>query len=372
MFYIGPHRIDTPYLLAPMAGVSEMPFRVLAFEFGAGLATTELISAKGLFHRNQRTLQYLTYDKEVEKPYSLQLFGGDEPAMAAAAVAAMEAGAQIIDINMGCPVKKVTKTGAGSALLCDPQRAASLLRAMRSAIGDAVPITAKIRSGWDANAINCVEMAKALEDAGCAALAMHARTRAQGYSGKADWSLIRMVKDSVRMPIIGNGDVVTVQDALDMKSQTGCDGVMIGRGALGNPWIFQALAEVSLSRPAGEGLRVRVGNSPTPEERLSVLLRHLHAHIEFHVQISGTTLTLNPSPAERERAIMRAIHSFRPHLVWYSRGLVDASHFRERIMRIDGIAAVEDAIHEFFGKQVDRDISTPDDSDGIDYRQAFG
>ena len=175
-FAIGPHIIDPPFLLAPMAGVSEMPFRVICFEMGAGLCTTELISAKGIFHKNRRTLQYMTFDPERERPYSLQLFGGEEESMAVAAQEAVRVGADIIDINMGCPVKKVTKTGAGSALITDPARAARLVQTMRAAIEDAIPITVKIRSGWDAHTINAVEMAQTMEEAGADATAVHGRT----------------------------------------------------------------------------------------------------------------------------------------------------------------------------------------------------
>ncbi len=328
-----------------------MPFRVMAFEFGAGLATTELISAKGLFHRNKRTEQYLAFNSEVERPYSLQLFGGDEAAMAQAAVLAVEAGAQIIDINMGCPVKKVTQTGAGSALLCDPKRAAALIVAMRKSVQDSVPITAKIRTGWDEHHINCVEMGKALQDAGCAALAMHARSRAQGYSGKANWDLIGELKSALQIPVIGNGDVVSAEDAYLMQQQTGCDGVMIGRGALGNPWIFREL---------------KTGKKYTPSltERKDLVLRHLREHIRFHTNLDEA----------RSDVQQRAVRSFRTHLVWYSRGLKDASFFRERVMHLDTLASVEQALHDFFETtHVDIRKSLPEtESDEIDYRQAFG
>src|SRR5262249_58645848 len=171
---IGPYDLPNPYILPPMAGVSEMPFRVLAFKMGAALCPTELVSAQGLFRANSRTLRYLRHDAEVERPYSLQIFGGEPEAMAQAALIGKQWGAQIIDINMGCPVKKVTKNGAGSALLCDPVRAAAIVRAIRAATG--LPVTAKIRSGWDAMHRNYVEMAAALEEAGCVGLAVHPRT----------------------------------------------------------------------------------------------------------------------------------------------------------------------------------------------------
>lgn len=348
MLKIGKVSINSPYFLAPMAGVSEMPFRVLAMQMGAGLATTELISAKGLFHRNRRTEQYLTYDKEKEVPYSLQLFGGEPEVMAYAAEKAAQIGAQIIDINMGCPVKKVTQTGAGSALLCDRHRASELLKQMRLAVGDDVPITAKIRSGWDADHINCVEMAKALEDAGCAAIALHARTRAQGYSGKADWSLIKALKQAVSIPVIGNGDVVSVEDAQRMQAETGCDAVMIGRGALGNPWLFSALRD---NQPA----------VVAPVDRIPVILKHLREHVAFHTSLDSAGET-------------RAIRSFRSHLVWYSHGIYGASTFREAVMQLDGMNAIEDAVSAFFGShQVDKSQQMAiEDAEGIDYRQAFG
>src|SRR5262245_43148776 len=215
-----------------MSGVSEKPFRVLAFKMGAALCPTELVSAQGLFRANQRTVRYLRHDPEIERPYSLQIFGGEPEVMAQAAVIGKQWGAQIIDINMGCPVKKVTRSGAGSALLCDPRRAAKIVQLIRDATG--LPVTAKIRSGWDAATRNYLEVAGELESAGCAGLAVHPRTRAQGYSGSADWQVIADLKRCIRrMPIIGNGDVKGPHDALRMLETTGCDFVMIGRAALG-------------------------------------------------------------------------------------------------------------------------------------------
>ncbi|MFZ9885991.1 MAG: tRNA dihydrouridine synthase DusB [Myxococcota bacterium] len=355
---IGPHLIDPPYLLAPMASVSEMPFRVLAFEMGAGLATTELISAKGIFYGNRRTRQYMTFDRERERPYSLQLFGGDVEAMAVAARAAWEHGADIVDINMGCPVKKVTKTGSGSSLMCDPHRAAALVTAMRKATEDRIPITAKLRAGWDKDTITCTTVARALEDAGCAAVALHPRTRAQGYSGDADWSLIRALKESVSIPVIGNGDVNSFADAQRMFAETGCDAVMIGRGALGNPWIFASLK-------AGRDL-----GAPSPDERLRLIRRHLAAHVDFHASLDG-------SEEERRRHRLapeeQAVRTFRQHLVWYSRGVQGGAAFRSRAMQLDSAAAVDEAIEEFFGALRDGDaLARFEEAEGVDYRQAFG
>src|SRR5215510_2925519 len=192
---IGPYQLPNPYVLAPLAGVSELRCRVLAFHMGAALCPTELVSAQGLFRANARTLRYLRHEPAIERPYSLQIFGGEPEVMARAALVGKEWGAQIIDINMGCPVKKVTKTGAGSALLCDPPRAARIVSEIRAATG--LPVTAKIRSGWDASSRNYLQMAEALQDAGCAALAIHPRTRAQGYSGTAEWDAIAQLKQKV-------------------------------------------------------------------------------------------------------------------------------------------------------------------------------
>ena len=336
---IGPYTLDSPWVLAPMAGVSELPFRVLAFELGAALCPTELVSAMGLFHANQRTLRYLRHDPAVERPYVLQLFGGEPEVMARAAVLAKEHGAQVIDVNMGCPVKKVTKSGAGSALLCDPPRAAEVVRQIRVATG--LPVTAKIRSGWDQGRRNYLEMADALGAAGVAALAVHPRTRAQGYSGKADWTVIADLVRHVRgaFPIIGNGDVRTVADAHRMLETTGCELVMIGRGALGNPWIFRQL---------------RGGPAPEPMERCALVLRHFRAHQDF---IGDGR---------------RAVHSFRKHFAWYAHGLYGASAFRNDVNRIDDVDQVLGLVERFFeAAQADRDAPA-DAEPELDYRQALG
>ena len=356
VFYIGPHRIEHPFLLAPMASVSEMPFRVIALEMGAGLATTELISSSGIFYKNRRTRQYMTFDRERERPYSMQLFGGSAEGMAHAAGAAAEHGADIIDINMGCPVKKVTTSGSGSSLLCDPMRAAAMVKAMRAAVGDGVPITVKIRSGWDDKTINCTDMGKILEDAGCAALALHARTRAQGYSGKANWDLIGDLKNSVRMPVIGNGDVNTVDDAHRMMQHTGCDAVMIGRGALGNPWLFRSLR-------AGRDL-----GAPSPTERLELIRRHLRNHIVFHESLEHEEgKTLRTPPAHM------ATKTFRQHLVWYSRGLRGGKEFRKEVLTLEEPELVIDSLQRFFATAEPevRDVGNAE-AEGIAYHAAFG
>jgi nifR3 family TIM-barrel protein len=356
MLPIGPYHLKNRWILAPMAGVSEKPFRVIAFQLGAALCPTELISAQGLFRLTTRTLRYLRYDPDVERPYSLQLFGGEPEAMAKAAVVAKQYGAQIIDINMGCPVKKVTKTGAGSALLCDPSRAAEIVRQIREATG--LPVTAKIRSGWDAKARNFLEMADVLGAAGVAALAVHPRTRAQGYSGKADWTVIRDLKRHVgaKFPIIGNGDVKTVADAHRMLDETGCDYVMIGRGALGNPWIFREL---------------NGGPRPTPAERCALVLRHFREHLRFQAEGRVDREVLDPR-ARAERDERLGVHSFRSHLAWYAHGLRGAAAFRARVMKLDAARDVEAAVEDFFtGAEVDVNAMAQD-QEGVDYRAALG
>jgi tRNA-dihydrouridine synthase B len=333
---IGPYTLKNPYILAPMAGVSEQPFRVLAFRMGAALCPTELVSAQGLMRANARTLKYLRHDPEVERPYSLQIFGGEVDAMARSAGIGKEHGAQIIDINMGCPVKKVTKNGAGSALLCEPGRAAEIVRAIREATG--LPVTCKIRSGWDHSRRNYLEVAAQLQAAGCAALAIHPRTRAQGYSGSADWTVIADLKRNFpTLPIIGNGDVKTVADARRMQETTGCDFVMIGRGALGYPWIFREL----LGGPA-----------PANDERCAVVLWHFHEHVRF---------------VGEERA---AVRSFRKHLAWYAHGLRGAAAFRAEVNQLELGTQVELAVRRFFS-QAQLDPASGEEQD-VDYRAALG
>ncbi|MFL5318620.1 MAG: tRNA dihydrouridine synthase DusB [Myxococcaceae bacterium] len=333
---IGPYELKNPWILAPMAGVSEMPFRTMAFRMGAALCPTELVSAQGLMRANQRTIRYLRHDKDIEQPYSLQVFGGEPEVMAKASLVGKEWGAQIIDINMGCPVKKVTKTGAGSALMCDPIRAADIVRQIHVATG--LPVTAKIRTGWDHNNKNYLQMAAELQKGGAVAVAMHGRTRSQGYSGKADWSAIKDLKAHFpELAIIGNGDVKTVADAHRMLEETGCDFVMIGRGALGNPWIFRQL----------EG-----GAAPDNAERCSTVLDHFRRHVEF----VGEELA--------------AVRAFRKHLAWYAHGLRGASAFRNEVNQLDTAAQVEFSVRKFFA-QAETDVTSAEDYD-IDYRTALG
>ncbi|HWV38185.1 MAG TPA: tRNA dihydrouridine synthase DusB [Vulgatibacter sp.] len=335
---IGPYELKNRWILAPMAGISEMPFRTLAFQLGAALCPTELVSSEGLMRASTRTMRYLRHDERWERPFSVQVFGGNPDVLAEASKVARDHGAQIIDVNMGCPVPKVTKSGAGCALMSDPRRAAELVEKIARATG--LPVTAKIRAGIDSRSINCVEVGRVLEDAGCAAVAIHPRTRAQGYSGSADWSLIRELKEALRIPVIGNGDVKTVADAKRMLEETGCDAVMIGRGALGNPWIFREL----------EG-----GAGPTVAERHELVMRHFAEHLAF---------------CGDER---RAVHQFRKHLGWYAKGLVGAAAFRSEAMRIEPAAELAACMDAFFSTAApDRRTGRAEEDDGIDYRTAYG
>lgn len=336
-FQLGPFALRNRWILAPMAGVSEQPFRELVFELGAALAPTELVSANGLIRASARTRKYLRHGP-TERPFVVQLFGGEPEVMAQAAVMAKEVGADAIDINMGCPVPKVTRSGAGSGLLCDPPRAQAIVRQCREATG--LPVSVKIRAGWDAHSLHFVDFGLAMEEAGAAWVALHPRTRAQGYAGRADWTRIARLKDALqRTPVIGNGDVVTPADAHRMIAETGCDAVMIGRGALGNPWIFRELAG---------------GPPPTAEERAALVLRHFDAHRAF----VGAEL-----PALRE---------FRRHWGWYSHGLAGSSAFRNEINRLDDASAARALAERFFlAAGAAHGLGSVDDAD-LDYRTAYG
>jgi len=315
MPHIASFAFATPYALAPMAGVSCKPFRLIARRMGASHCPTELVSAQGLLHNARGSLRYVQYQPEVERPFCVQLFGGEATTVAKAAVCAKALGAEIIDLNMGCPVKKVTKTGAGAALMLEPQRAADICRAIAEATG--LPVTAKIRSGWDAQHQNYLEVAQALAKAGIAALAVHPRTRAQGYSGKADWRVIARIKQhfGTTFAVLGNGDVGCVADAARMQAETACDFVMIGRAALGNPWIFREL----LGGPA-----------PTPEERCRLAWEHFEAHTAWVGNLEA------------------AVRSFRKQWAYYAHGLAGASTFRAAVFAISELSALRHTVQTFF------------------------
>ena len=298
---IGNVKLENDLILGPMAGVTDLPFRLLCKEQGAGLLCMEMVSAKGIMYNNKNTKFLLTID-ERERPVSLQLFGSDADIISEQAKRIEELPFDILDINMGCPVPKIVNNGDGSALMKNPLLAGEIIEKTARAIQK--PVTVKIRKGFDEEHINAVEMAHIAQESGAAAIAVHGRTREQYYSGKADWEIIRKVKEAVKIPVIGNGDVWTPQDAIDMRKQTGCDGVMIGRGAQGNPWIFKQILHYEQT---GELLE-----KPSPQEVTEMILRHAKMQMEFKGEYIG----------------MREI---RKHATWYTAGYKNSAKLRGKI-----------------------------------------
>lgn len=298
---IGNVKLENDLILGPMAGVTDLPFRLLCKEQGAGLLCMEMVSAKGIMYNNKNTKFLLTID-ERERPVSLQLFGSDADIISEQAKRIEELPFDILDINMGCPVPKIVNNGDGSALMKNPLLAGEIIEKTARAIQK--PVTVKIRKGFDEEHINAVEMAHIAQESGAAAIAVHGRTREQYYSGKADWEIIRKVKEAVKIPVIGNGDVWTPQDAIDMRKQTGCDGVMIGRGAQGNPWIFKQILHYEQT---GELLE-----KPSPQEVTEMILRHAKMQMEFKGEYIG----------------MREI---RKHVAWYTAGYKNSAKLRGKI-----------------------------------------
>lgn len=267
---IGNLKLTVPLLLAPMAGITDLPFRVICRELGCGMTVSEMVSAKGLLYKNIKTFDMLRIDPG-ERPTAIQLFGSVPHELAEAAVTVAKNGADVIDFNMGCPVPKVVNNGEGSALMKDPQLAYEILARMVDAVK--IPVTVKIRAGWDAAHLNAEEIAVQAERAGVAAVAVHGRTREQFYNGKANWEIIGRVKAAVKIPVIGNGDIFTVADGMRMLEETKCDGLMLGRGADGNPWLFSHLSAAMQGKVAALG--------PSLDERLDLALRHLVMLIDY-------------------------------------------------------------------------------------------
>lgn len=302
---IGNVTLHNPYILAPMAGVTDLPFRLLCREQGAGLLCMEMISAKALQYKNKNTKALLAIHPE-EYPVSLQLFGSDPGIISEQAKRIEELPFQILDINMGCPVPKVVRNGEGSALMQNPKLVYEIISQTVKAVNK--PVTAKIRKGFRDGSVNAVEIAKVIEAAGGAAVAVHGRTREQYYSGTADWEIIRQVKDAVSIPVIGNGDVDSCEKAAAMQRETGCDGVMIGRGAQGNPWIFSSLLEYNRT-----GV---IPPKPDWEEVRAMMLRHARLQLEFKGDYIG-------------------IREMRKHVAWYTKGMKGAARLRARINQVE-------------------------------------
>ena len=313
---IGNVLLENSYVLGPMAGVTDLPFRLLCKEQGAGLLCMEMVSAKGIFYNNKNTESLLQIHPE-EVPVSLQFFGSDPKIVSEMAKRVEERPFSILDINMGCPVPKVVRNGEGSALMKNPKLVYELVSATVKAIKK--PVTVKIRKGFDDEHINAVEIAKIAEEAGASAVAVHGRTREQYYSGEADWNIIRQVKEAVSIPVIGNGDVFTPEDAKRLLDETGCDGIMVGRGAKGNPWIFKRITHYL---ETGELLP-----GPTLMEVRDMILRH------------GKMLT-------EYKGEMIAMREMRSHMAWYTKGMRNSAALRCEINQVETLEGLAELLEK--------------------------
>ena len=317
---IGNATLDNPVVLAPMAGVTDLPFRILCKEQGAGLLTTEMVSAKGIYYNSKNTEKIMTVEDR-ERPVALQLFGSDPVIMSEMAKRIEERNFDILDINMGCPVPKVVNNGEGSALLKNIPLAYEILHAVVRAIQK--PVTVKFRKGFLNGEEQALELAKAADEAGVSAVTVHGRTREQYYSGKADWDIIRRVKELVQIPVIGNGDIFSAEDAKQMMEKTGCDGVMIARGAKGNPWIFR---ETISYLEMGEKPK-----PPTKEELVQTILRHAAMQVELNGELAG-------------------MREMRKHVAWYTAGLPHSAALRGKVNEIEKIGDLEQLLFEHLAK----------------------
>lgn len=298
---IGTLEFKNSVFLAPMAGVTDIAFRGLCKEMGCGLVYTEMVSAKGMYYNSKNTNELLRLSEE-EKPVATQIFGNDSMIMAKACEMLNEdKDVCIIDVNMGCPAPKIVKNGEGSALMKSPKLAAEIIAEMKKV--SKKPITVKFRKGFDENTINAVDFAKEMEQAGADALAVHGRTRAQMYEGKADWDIIRQVKEAVKIPVIGNGDVFSAEDALELKKLTRCDGIMVARGAMGNPWIFNQI---------NSALNNEEITYPTDSEKIDMCIRHLKLAIEYHGE-------------------GKAVREMRKHIAWYVKGIKNCTEIKNKV-----------------------------------------
>ena len=344
---IGSVGLAPPFALAPMAGMTDTAFRRLVKrKGGCGLVVTEMVSSEGLVRGIDRTLEYAEYTEE-ERPVSIQIFGGDPERMAAAAQIVEGMGADIVDVNMGCPVPKIAKHNAGCSLMREPEHAASIVRAMARAV--TIPVTVKMRAGWDASDINAPELARRMEDAGAAAVAIHGRTAAQSYSGSSDWDLIAKVARGVSIPVVGSGDCVEPQQLVDRVGNGGVSAVLVGRGALRNPWIFRQATEI---------IERRIPRAVSNGERAEFLLAYIDLLLAegseeaagFRHTAPGQTAAERPAAARsRERWVINKLRALNS---WYTKGLDNGSHLRVAVNSAESIAQLRDIIHVFFETSV--------------------
>lgn len=315
---IGNVTLENNVILAPMAGVTDLPFRLICKEQGAGLLCMEMVSAKAIHYNNKNTEALMEIHPD-EQPVSLQLFGSEPDVMAEAASKIEEKPFAILDVNMGCPVPKVVNNHEGSALMKEPKLVGEIVSALVKAIKK--PVTVKIRKGFDDDNINAVEIAKIIEASGAAAIAVHGRTREQYYSGKADWDIIRQVKEAVSIPVIGNGDVTDAFSAKKLMDETGCDGIMIGRACRGNPWIFREVTQY-----LDTGI---IPERPTRQEVCDTILKHARLQLEYKGEYT-------------------AVREMRKHVAWYTAGYPHSAKLRQMVNEIESIAELEESIRKIF------------------------
>jgi len=324
---IGPIELESPVVLAPMSGVTDMPFRKLVKSFGAGLVVSEMIASQEMLRASEKT-QKMATSCEDESPMAVQLAGTDPQIMAEAAKMNEARGADIIDINMGCPVKKVVKSFAGSALMRNEKLAGKIMQAVKSAVS--VPVTVKMRLGWDENSLNAVTLCKMAEDTGLSCVTIHGRTRNQMYGGRADWRAIAPIKQAINIPVIGNGDLNTLQDVDDIVAQSGVDGVMIGRGAYGRPWFLKQVMDY-----------LRTGEKTAPpslEDQCNIVLSHYDSMLKHYGENVGVR------------------HS-RKHIGWYCKGLNGATAFRNEIMKLASPDDVRARIRQFYDENINKKVA---------------